>query len=48
MSGFDDSVRLANRAGLSVFAVLEKPVPLKLLARFVRDALEASAAKRLL
>jgi DNA-binding NtrC family response regulator len=39
MSGFDDSVRLANRADISVFTVLEKPVPLKLLARFVWDAL---------
>ena len=42
MSGFDDSVRLANKANLSVFAVLEKPVPLRLLARFVWDALEKS------
>ncbi len=42
MSGFDDSVRLANKADLPVFAVLEKPVPLRLLARFVWDALEKS------
>jgi CheY-like chemotaxis protein len=42
MSGFDDSVRLANKANLPVFAVLEKPVPLRLLARFVWDALEKS------
>ena len=40
MSGFDDSVRLANKANLPVFEVLEKPVPLRLLARFVWDALE--------
>ena len=40
MSGFDDSVRLANKADLSVFVVLEKPVSLKLLARFVWDALK--------
>lgn len=39
MSGFDDSVRRANKAGLSVFAVLEKPIPLRLLARFVWKAL---------
>lgn len=44
MSGFDDSVRLANKADLSVFAVLEKPVPLKLLARFVWDALGKDTA----
>jgi len=43
MSGFDDSVRLANKAGLSVFAVLEKPVPLQLLARFVWKALGGRA-----
>ena len=46
MSGFDDSVRLANKADLSVFAVLEKPVPLKLLARFVWEALGGRAGKR--
>ncbi len=46
MSGFDDSVRLANRADLPIFAVLEKPVPLKQLARFVWDALDKSAASR--
>ncbi len=47
MSGFDDSVRLANKSGLSVFAVLEKPVPLKLLARFVWDALKKEPPVRL-
>ncbi|PPR22551.1 MAG: Chemotaxis response regulator protein-glutamate methylesterase [Alphaproteobacteria bacterium MarineAlpha10_Bin2] len=47
MSGFDDSVRLANKAGLPVFAVLEKPVPLRMLARFVWAALEGGAANRL-
>ena len=46
MSGFDDSVRLANKADLSFFAVLEKPVPLKLLARFVWEALGGRAGKR--
>ncbi|SVC49161.1 uncharacterized protein METZ01_LOCUS302015 [marine metagenome] len=35
MSRFDESVRLANKTDLSVFAVLEKPAPLRLLARFV-------------
>ncbi len=40
MSGFDDSVRRANKADLSVFAVLEKPIPLRLLARFVWKALD--------
>ena len=47
MSGFDDSVRLANKAGLPVFAVLEKPVPLRMLARFVWAVLEGGAANRL-
>ena len=47
MSGFDESVRLANKADLPVFAVLEKPVPLRMLARFVWAALESSAANRL-
>lgn len=47
MSGFDDSVRLANKAGLPVFAVLEKSVPLRMLARFVWAALEGGAANRL-
>ncbi|MDA0228741.1 MAG: response regulator [Proteobacteria bacterium] len=45
MSGFDDSVRVANKAGLSVFAVLEKPVPLRLLARFVWEALGRQTGK---
>ena len=35
MSRFDEIVCLANKTDLSVFAVLEKPVPLRLLARFV-------------
>ncbi len=47
MSGFGDSVRLANKAGLAVFAVLEKPVPLKPLTRFVWRALGKSAPNRL-
>ena len=47
MSGFGDSVRLANKAGLAVFAVLEKPVPLKPLTRFVWRALGKSAPSRL-
>ncbi|MDP7343678.1 MAG: response regulator [Alphaproteobacteria bacterium] len=47
MSGFGDSVRLANKAGLAVFAVLEKPVPLKPLTRFVWRALGESAPNRL-
>ena len=47
MSRFDDSVRLANKAGLPVFAVLEKPAPLRMLARFVWAALEGGAANRL-
>jgi len=46
MSGFDDSVRLANKAGLPVFAVLEKPVPLRLLARFVWEAQGDRQVKR--
>ena len=47
MSGFDDSVRLANKAGLPVFAVLEIQVPLRMLARFSWAALEGGAANRL-
>ena len=46
MSGFDENVRIANKAELSVFAVLEKPVPLRLRARFVWEALKGSAANR--
>ena len=47
MSGFDDSVRLANKAGLPAIDVLEKTVPLRMLARFVWAALEGGAANRL-
>jgi DNA-binding NtrC family response regulator len=39
MSGFDESVRLANRANLPVFAVLEKPLQLRTLSKFIRAAL---------
>ena len=46
MSRFDENVRIANKAELPVFAVLEKPVPLRLLARFVWEALEGSAANQ--
>ena len=46
MSRFDNSVRLANKADLPVFAVLKKPVPLRLLARFVWEALGGRAGKR--
>ena len=39
MSRFHESSRLANKAYLSVFAVLEKPVPFRLLARFTWEVL---------
>ena len=33
----------ANKANLEVFAVIEKPVPLRVVARFLDQALRAAA-----
>lgn len=40
MSGYPDYVYKAHREEANVFAVIEKPVPLRALARFVSEALE--------
>lgn len=40
MSGYDDAVIEANKANLDVFAVIEKPVPLKVVQRFIEQALD--------
>lgn len=45
MSGHADSVYEANTSGLDVFAVIEKPIPLKVLGNFVRRAIAASEAR---
>ena len=37
MSGYDDYVVKANREKLGVFAVIHKPIPLKVLKRFVEE-----------
>jgi len=39
MSGYVDQVRKATKEDLDVFAVVEKPIPLKVLARFINNAL---------
>ncbi len=39
MSGYPDYVYKAHQEGSNVFAVIEKPVPLKVLARFIAEAL---------
>jgi len=39
MSGCVDQVRKATKEDLDVFAVVEKPIPLKVLARFINNAL---------
>jgi DNA-binding NtrC family response regulator len=43
MSGYDDAVVEANKANLEVFAVIEKPVPLRIVARFLHQALQMAA-----
>lgn len=43
MSGYDDAVVQANKANLEVFAVIEKPVPLRVVARFLHQALQVAA-----
>lgn len=42
MSGFANSVQDANMAKLGVFAVVQRPIPLKVLASFVRRAISES------
>jgi len=44
MSGYPEYVYRAHAEEAEVFAVLEKPVPLAALVRFVNDALSQSAA----
>lgn len=39
MSGHADCVRDANNAGLHVFGILDKPIPLRALKRFVEQKL---------
>ncbi|PCJ60130.1 MAG: hypothetical protein COA65_04695 [Rhodospirillaceae bacterium] len=39
MSGHADCVRDANNAGLKVFGILDKPIPLRALKRFVEQKL---------
>jgi two-component system response regulator AtoC len=39
MSGYIDQMRRANAAGVDVFAIVDKPLPLHMLVRFIRDAL---------
>lgn len=42
MSGFRNNLVAANRYASTAFAVIEKPVPLKILQRFVTEALLAA------
>jgi len=44
MTGFDDAARAARQSPLEVFAVIEKPVPLRDVARQVELAFEDRAA----
>jgi CheY-like chemotaxis protein len=39
MTGDPDSLYRANRSGLKIFTVIEKPIPLRHLSRFVLKAL---------
>lgn len=39
MSGYADQVKRATQEGLDVFAVVDKPLPLRVLVRFVQNAL---------
>lgn len=41
MSGYPDYVYEAHQEDANIFAVIEKPVPLKALARFIAEALAA-------
>jgi CheY-like chemotaxis protein len=39
MSGYADQMKRATEEGLDVFAVVDKPLPLRVLVRFVQNAL---------
>lgn len=43
MSGYADQVKRATEEGLDVFAVVDKPLPLRVLVRFVQNALNGPA-----
>jgi len=43
MSGYADQVKRATEEGLDVFAVVDKPLPLRVLVRFVQNALNCPA-----
>lgn len=42
MSGYPDYVYKAHQEDANIFAVIEKPVPLKALARFIAEALDGA------
>ncbi len=44
MSGYADQVKRATEEGLDVFAVVDKPLPLRVLVRFVQNALNDQEA----
>ena len=41
MSGYPEQIYKAHQEEANVFAVIEKPVPLKALGRFIADALHS-------
>ena len=43
MSGYMDRVREANESELGAFAVVEKPIPLRTLGRFIQNVLSDRA-----
>jgi CheY-like chemotaxis protein len=43
MSGYADQVKRATEEGLDVFAVVDKPLPLRVLVRFVQNALNGQS-----
>ncbi len=45
MSGYDDAVTAANQANLDVFAVVWKPVPLKVISQFLSKAFAMKASE---
>jgi len=45
ISGYPDAVFRANQARVEVFAVVDKPVPLRLLVKFVEKALSLALLK---
>ena len=47
MSGYPDYVYKAHQEDTDIFAVIEKPVPLAALARFITEALRQSGEERL-